>query len=207
MKMMSIKIPPCFSEEHGCIPVMQTSKLLACPTCYKATKLWSMYKHSRMCGVKCLQYPQLMGNLDKTRRIKKADQSWRMEDPKKKMLNLVKTKERIMKHQNPFGGEKPNKYFGHASTICWLLGPSICFHLIFFFVEGSIFIFCGTICFYILWNVPFLCFVECFSVYCGMIQNLWPEFPKSQNSLYWRSNECSSIMRVKFSSPVEMFLL
>jgi hypothetical protein len=59
-----------------------------------------------------------MDKLDKTRRIKKADQNRQMEDPKKKMLNLVKTKERIMKHHNPFGGEKPNKNFGRVSTIC-----------------------------------------------------------------------------------------
>jgi hypothetical protein len=71
-----------------------------------------------MCGVKCLQDPQLMERLDKTRQIKKADQSRRMEDPKKKLLNLVKTKERIIKHHNPFGGEKTNKNFGRVSTIC-----------------------------------------------------------------------------------------
>jgi hypothetical protein len=39
MKVMSIKTPYRFSEEHGWIPVMQTSKLLCCPTCNKATKL------------------------------------------------------------------------------------------------------------------------------------------------------------------------
>jgi hypothetical protein len=70
-----------------------------------------------MCGVKCLQDPQLIEKIKKTRRINKADQNWRMEDPKKKMLNFVKTKERIMKHQNQFGGEKHNKTFGHVSTI------------------------------------------------------------------------------------------
>jgi hypothetical protein len=50
-----------------------------------------------------------MENLEKTKRIKKANQSHRMEDPKKKMFNLVKTKERIIKHHNPFGGENPKK--------------------------------------------------------------------------------------------------
>jgi hypothetical protein len=64
MKVMSIKTPHFFSEEHGWIPVMQTSQLLGCPTCYKATKLFSMYNYSRMCGVKCLQDPQLMKNLE-----------------------------------------------------------------------------------------------------------------------------------------------
>jgi hypothetical protein len=59
-----------------------------------------------------------MEKLYKTRQIKMADQSRRMEDPKKKLLNLVKTKQRIMKHHNPFGGEKNNKNFGHISTIC-----------------------------------------------------------------------------------------
>jgi hypothetical protein len=118
MKVMSIKTPRCFSEEHGWIPVMQTSQLLGCPTCYKATKLSSMYNHSRMCGVKCLQDPQLMENLEKTRQIKKADQSRQMEDANKKLLNLVKKKERIMKHHNPFGGEKTNKNFGRVSPIC-----------------------------------------------------------------------------------------
>jgi hypothetical protein len=100
MKVMSIKTPHCFSEEHGWIHVMQKSQLLRCPTCYNATKLSSVYDHYRMCGVKCLQGPQLM------------------EDPKKKFLNLVSTKERIMKHYNPFGGEKTNKNFGCVSTIC-----------------------------------------------------------------------------------------
>jgi hypothetical protein len=118
MEVMSIKTPTVFSEEHGWIPVMQTSQLFVCPTCYKVTTLFSMYNHSHMCGLKCLKDPQLMEKLKKTRIIKKADQSWRMEIPKKKMLNLVKTKERIMKHHNPFGGEKPNKNFGNVSTIC-----------------------------------------------------------------------------------------
>jgi hypothetical protein len=118
MKVMSIKTPRCFSEEHGWIPVMQTRHLLGFTTCYKATKLSSMYNHSRMCGVKCLQDPQLMEKLEKMRQIKKADQSWRMEHPHKKLLNLVKTKERITKHHNPFGGKKPNKNFGCVSTIC-----------------------------------------------------------------------------------------
>jgi hypothetical protein len=68
--------------------------------------------------VKCLQDPQLIEKLEKTRRIKKADKSRWMADPKKKMLNLVKTKERIMKHHNPFGGKKNNTNFGHVSTIC-----------------------------------------------------------------------------------------
>jgi hypothetical protein len=72
MKVMSIKTPHCFSEDHGWIPVMQTNQLLGCPTCYKATKLPSMYNHSHMCGVKCLQDPQLMEKLEKTRQIKKA---------------------------------------------------------------------------------------------------------------------------------------
>jgi hypothetical protein len=71
-----------------------------------------------MCGVKFLQDLQLIEKLEKTRRIKKADQSQRMEDPKKKMLNLVKTKERILKHHNSFGCKKPSKNFGRVSTIC-----------------------------------------------------------------------------------------
>jgi hypothetical protein len=62
-----------------------------------------------MCGVKWLQDPQLMENLEKTRLIKKAIKSRRTEDPKKKMLNLVNKKERITKHHNPFGGENPTK--------------------------------------------------------------------------------------------------
>jgi hypothetical protein len=118
MKVMYIKTPHCFSEEHGWIPVMQTSQLLGRPYCYKATTLSSMYNHSRMCGVKCLQDPQLMEKLEKTRQINNADQSRWMEDMQEKLLNLVKTKERIMKHNNPFGGEKPNKNFGRVSTIC-----------------------------------------------------------------------------------------
>jgi hypothetical protein len=59
-----------------------------------------------------------MENLEKTRQIKKADQSRQMEDANKKLLNLVKKKERIMKHHNPFGGEKTNKNFGRVSPIC-----------------------------------------------------------------------------------------
>jgi hypothetical protein len=61
------------------------------------------------------------------------------------------------------------------------------------------YIFCGTIHSYILWNV--------FSDFCGMSQNLWPDFPKSQTPLYWSSKECSSIMRVKFNLLVQMVLL
>jgi hypothetical protein len=68
-----------------------------------------------------------------------------------------------------------------------------------YFVEHSIFIFCGTIHSYILWNV--------FSDFCGMRQNFWPGFPKCQTPLYWSSKECSSIIRVKFSPLVQMVLL
>jgi hypothetical protein len=68
-----------------------------------------------------------------------------------------------------------------------------------YFVEHSIFIFCGTIHSYILWNV--------FSDFGGMSKNLWPDFPKSQTPLYWSSKECSSIMRVEFSLLVQMVLL
>jgi hypothetical protein len=66
-------------------------------------------------------------------------------------------------------------------------------------VEHSVFIFCGTIHTYILWNM--------FSDFCGMIQNLWPDFPKSQTSLSWSSKECSPIMRVKFTLLVQMVRL
>jgi hypothetical protein len=40
-----------------------------------------------------------------------------------------------------------------------------------------------------------------------MIQNLWPDFPKSQTPLYWNSKECSPIMKVKFTWIVQMVLL
>jgi hypothetical protein len=53
MKMKSIKMPCCYSEEHGCIPVLQTRSLLGCHTCYKATNISLMYNHSRACDVKC----------------------------------------------------------------------------------------------------------------------------------------------------------
>jgi hypothetical protein len=59
-----------------------------------------------------------MKKLEKTRQIKKADQSQRMEDPKKKLLIFFKTKERIIKHHNPFVGRKISKNFGRVSTIC-----------------------------------------------------------------------------------------
>jgi hypothetical protein len=53
LKMKSIKTPHCFSEEHGWIPVLQTSSLLGCPTCFKATSISYMYNHSHACAVKC----------------------------------------------------------------------------------------------------------------------------------------------------------
>jgi hypothetical protein len=53
MKVMSIKKPHCYSEEHGWIPIPQTSSLLGCYTCFKVTKLLSMYNRSRMCSVQC----------------------------------------------------------------------------------------------------------------------------------------------------------
>jgi hypothetical protein len=68
-----------------------------------------------------------------------------------------------------------------------------------YFVEHSIFVFCGAIHSYILWNV--------FSDFFGMSQNLWLDFSKSQNPLYWSSKEYSSIMRVKVTPLVQMVLL
>jgi hypothetical protein len=118
MKVIPIKTPHCYSGEHGWIPVMQTSSLLGCPTCLKATKLLLMYKHLRMCGVKYLQDPQLMEKLEKTIRIKKADQIRQMEDPEKKLLNILRMKERLLKQHNPFGSEKPKNNIDHVSSIC-----------------------------------------------------------------------------------------
>jgi hypothetical protein len=58
-----------------------------------------------------------MIKLEKTRRIKKANQDRGMENQEKKLLNLVKSKERLMKLHNPFVSEETEDNFNNVSSI------------------------------------------------------------------------------------------
>jgi hypothetical protein len=83
VKVMSIKTPNVF--QRSMVGFLSCRKV----NCWGAPHV-TMQPNFRPCittlaCVKFLQDPQLMENLEKTRRIKKADQSWRLGDPKKKM--------------------------------------------------------------------------------------------------------------------------
>jgi hypothetical protein len=121
LKMMSLQTTHCFTKEHGWLPLLQLhgseSTLLGCHTCFKATIITSMYNHAPGCVVKCRKNPTMMEKLEKTQKIKKDDQRRRMENPEKKLANLVKTKQHLTKSHNPFGSKKPKGNFHLVSVI------------------------------------------------------------------------------------------
>jgi hypothetical protein len=118
MKVMSIKVPHCFSKECGWIPVMQTIQLLGCPTLNMLQGHQTLIIVQSLSHVRCEVSP--IPSVDGKARENKTNQEGRPNyadgRPEEEKMNLVKTKEWIIKHHNTFGGEKPNKNVDHVST-------------------------------------------------------------------------------------------
>jgi hypothetical protein len=206
LRMVSWMGPQCFTDKKGWVPVMQYDDWIACPLCFKAFMISSMYQHRITCGPKCSQDPIALAKLADHRKGKASHNVEMRKNPAKKLDNLVKTKQRAKASLNPFGREPIVDRFEQVSLACYVVISIMLISHTFFLwhVPFFTFIICGTVHIIILWNNPLQCFVILPLRTC---QSIWPVFVKHSTPLFWSPTKGSPVMREEFSTKIQMVLL